>query len=242
MRVFITWSGEASKAIATALRWWIPTVIQSVDAFMSETDIEKGVHWQHEISAKLEEADLGIICLTPGSLGSRWVLFEAGALARKIQANEARVCTYLFGLSPADVEPPLSMFQHTLATKADTRRLIFDIKKFGNITGLTDEALGRLFERMWPDLETALTQVPREGAASRRDLRDMVEEALGLLRGLATVPSDMDSSTVSLREALIRAAVPSVPSRKESPFADKLKQALHPQPAGLENRSVNRST
>ena len=57
---------------------------------MSDTDIEKGARWENEISLRLAESDLGIICLTPDNLEEPWVLFEAGALAKKLK-RRARV-------------------------------------------------------------------------------------------------------------------------------------------------------
>src|SRR5580700_539848 len=100
MKVFITWSGDTSKAIAVAPREFIPTVVQSVEAFMSASDIEKGSKWQGEISRELDAATVGIICLTPENLTAPWVLFEAGALSKKATESGARVCTYLHGVSP----------------------------------------------------------------------------------------------------------------------------------------------
>lgn len=152
---------------------------------MSATDVEKGSRWEGEISAQLDCADVGIICLTPDNLDSRWILFESGALSKKVKASEARVYTYLYKLRPADVQSPLSIFQHTLAEKEETRRLIFDIKEFGKTANITDQALNRLFDRMWPDLQEALARAPQNQIAKPRDLREITEEILEVVRGIA---------------------------------------------------------
>lgn len=42
MKIFISWSGTRSRAMAVALRNWLPDVVQAFKPFMSEEDIEKG--------------------------------------------------------------------------------------------------------------------------------------------------------------------------------------------------------
>jgi hypothetical protein len=39
MRVFISWSGEPSRSIARALDGWLESVVQHVDAWMSDEEI-----------------------------------------------------------------------------------------------------------------------------------------------------------------------------------------------------------
>lgn len=199
MKVFITWSGSTSRAVAIALREFIPTVVQSVEAFMSDTDIEKGSRWEVDISAQLEAAEVGIICLTSENLTAPWILFESGALSKKIKKEGTRVCTYLHGLNYADVEPPLSMFQHTLATKEDTRRLIHDIWKFSKSSGPSEEGLNRLFDRMWPELEELLGNAPKPTSQKTRDLKEMVEEIL-----LEVRRSSKDLQSLKLTSTLTR--------------------------------------
>jgi len=41
MKVFISWSGQRSAAVADALRYWLPKVIQALEPWMSADDIEK---------------------------------------------------------------------------------------------------------------------------------------------------------------------------------------------------------
>jgi len=43
MKVFISWSVQRSAAVADALRYWLPKVIQALEPWMSADDIEKGI-------------------------------------------------------------------------------------------------------------------------------------------------------------------------------------------------------
>jgi hypothetical protein len=45
MKLFISWSGEASHAVAKAFREWIPSVINAVEPWLSDEDIATGAHW-----------------------------------------------------------------------------------------------------------------------------------------------------------------------------------------------------
>jgi hypothetical protein len=184
MKVFITWSGNTSKAVAQALRDFIPTVLQSVEAFMSATDIEKGTRWEGEISRNLDDSDAGIICLTADNLTAPWILFEAGALSKKNSDSPTRVFTYLHGITAAHVPPPLSIFQSTVSEKDDTRRLFQNIKKICQTT-LPDEALNKLFELLWPGLENELAKAPAPAKKPQRDAQEMIEEILGLTREMS---------------------------------------------------------
>src|SRR5262245_46843273 len=80
MSVFICWSGARSHAIAKA----VEKLLEEMDVckvFVSD-HIEKGVAWFDSILEKLQDAQVGIVCLTSENLGSPWMHFEAGALAR----------------------------------------------------------------------------------------------------------------------------------------------------------------
>jgi TIR domain len=63
--VFISWSGDRSRAAADALRDWLPKIINAVRPWLSSADIDKGARWNVDIAAKLEAAKIGILCLTP---------------------------------------------------------------------------------------------------------------------------------------------------------------------------------
>jgi len=54
MKVFISWSGDRSRAMAEALQEWLRLVIQAVEPWIS-TEMRKGVKWNPEMSTKLED-------------------------------------------------------------------------------------------------------------------------------------------------------------------------------------------
>jgi hypothetical protein len=66
--VFISWSGERSRAIAQKLREWLPKVVQTVRPWMSDVDIAKGNRGLNELTKALCSMKVGIICLSPENL------------------------------------------------------------------------------------------------------------------------------------------------------------------------------
>lgn len=133
-------------------------IVQAVDPWIS-TGIAKGSRWGPEIANHLENAQIGIVCLTRENLNNRWVLFEAGALAK---VNDGMVATFLLDVRIKDVKAPLDQFNHTTAAKEDVRRLVHTLNGRANASGeraLSDSALDDLFEVLWPRLEAKLKQI-----------------------------------------------------------------------------------
>ena len=182
-KVFLTWSGERSKAVAAALHDWLPNVIQSLEPWMSDSDIAKGSGWNAEISKNLESAKIGIVCLTPENLDAPWVNFEAGALSK---LPGSYVCTYLLGLSHTDVKGPLAQFQMTKSDdKEDTKKLLRDINEKLGEQSLKPPQVDIAFDKWWPDLAIVLGAIPSEAGEERRPKRtpaDLLEEVLELSR------------------------------------------------------------
>lgn len=181
MHLFLSWSGERSRGVAEALRQWIPMVLQSVEVWMSASDIEKGAHWDGAIAEQLSNADMGVVCLTPENINRPWILFEAGALAKRV--TRARVCTYLFSLQPHDLAPPLGLFQHTVATPEDTRKLLHSLNTALD-KQLNADTVDALFDSTWPSVYAKLKAIPdpTDTAPASRSLDDMVAELLDISR------------------------------------------------------------
>lgn len=124
MKVFVSWSGELSQKVAALLKNYIPCIIQSVEVFYSPEDIEKGENWDAKISHELEEANYGIICLTPQNKAAQWINFEAGAIAKSL---DSRVTALMININPSDIKGPLSRYQATKIERDDFYRLIQSI-------------------------------------------------------------------------------------------------------------------
>ena len=105
MKIFISWSKQKSHEMAIVFRDWLPSVIQSLEPFVSSEEIDKGTRWNNEIAQELETCSFGILCVTDENLEESWLMFEAGALSKKIK--NSFVCPILLGIQRSDVKGPL---------------------------------------------------------------------------------------------------------------------------------------
>jgi hypothetical protein len=186
MEIFISWSGEPSGKIARSLERFLGDVIQGLEPFIS-FGIEKGTRWRDEIGKRLERCKYGVVVLTKENMQSPWLVFEAGALSRDVASG--RVMTVLAGLNNSDVEGPLGQFQHTGIRRDEILGLVCAINNLLTDGGqLSDERLGRAFDRSWPDLEKevaeALSATADTAPAATRSAESMAAETLELVREL----------------------------------------------------------
>jgi hypothetical protein len=181
MKIFISWSGDRSKHIATAIKPWLTDVLPDVETWMSDHNIEAGSRWGTDLNRELQSTNFGILCLTPENLKSSWLLFEAGSLAKALQ--EARVVPYLYNLTPADVGFPLAQFQGVSADEQGTWKLLQSLNSAREV-GFSTEKLERSFKKWWPDLQSQLEIIPQVKNASepQRSDRTLLEEILQLVR------------------------------------------------------------
>lgn len=189
MKVFISWSGETSKNVAAVIRDWLPTVLQTVKPYFTPSDIEKGARWSAEIASELDSSVAGIFCVTRENINSQWLMFEAGAISKKV--DQALVCPILLGLENSDIKGPLTQFQTTLFEKAEFRKLVTTLNTANVANVLEDSVLQMVFEKFWPDLEERVSTIlsrdraANENGAALRSEREILEEILDLSRSLA---------------------------------------------------------
>lgn len=205
-KIFISWSGDLSKALAEAVRDWIPKVLQSVKPYFTPDDIEKGSRWAKEISGELATSHLGIICLTQENQHSPWILFEAGALSKNLE--ESKVCPILFNFDTAELKGPLASFQATKFNKEDIKKLLESINNSCNESKLEEKSLDETFDMWWPKLETQIKEILVQAKSitktQKRPDRDILEEILELTRSNAKfVLSDQRGASALTLEELV---------------------------------------
>lgn len=162
MKVFLSWSGTTSHCIAKILRDWLPSVIQSIEPYVSSEDIDKGTRWSSDIAGELDASDYGIICLTPDNLEAPWINFEAGSLGKSVE--KSRVSPVLFRLKKSDLKGPLLQFQATVFEKDDVQQLMNSLNNALGEDSLDTVRLNKSFERWWPELESLLSEVQAPAA------------------------------------------------------------------------------
>jgi len=185
MDIFISWSGPRSRAVAEALKKYLPMIVNDFNPWHSSTDIDKGSRSSEEIARALTNARAGIICLTPNNLKEPWILFEAGAIAKTVR-EKPLACTLLIGdLQITDVSGPLSQFQATKPTEADILHLVETLNKALGESAIPETQLAAAFELCWPKLKHTLDNLPPDGTGKTspgRTAEDTLKELLELSR------------------------------------------------------------
>jgi hypothetical protein len=183
MKVFISWSGERSHALADALHDWLPLVLHYVQPWLSQADIEAGQRWADQVAKELEVCNFGILCVTRENVSSPWVLFEAGALAKSMQGS--RVIPLLLDLEFRDITGPIAQFQ---AKKVDRTGLLEVIQSLNQSAqhAVPETRVAQLFDALWPELEKKVNAIPSltSPAKHARAQPEILEELVASVRTL----------------------------------------------------------
>lgn len=187
MKVFISWSGNRSRAAAELLSDWIKCVLQATRPWLSTRDIDRGALWFSEISDQLKDTTVGVVCLTQENKNKPWILFESGALAKGLSSN--RVCTFLVDLKPTDVEDPLAQFNHTLPDREGLWQLVKTLNSSLATSGLDERILEQVFGTYWPQFEDRFKNLlklhPAHEKAEPRSEENLLAEILENTRFLS---------------------------------------------------------
>jgi len=145
VKVFISWSGNVSRAIADLLHEYLPYVVQSLKPFVSSVDIRTGARWSDVVAHELKDSEYGIVCLTPYNISKPWINFEAGALSNAI--GRSYVSPILFNVKPAHIQGPLSQFQAASWNESGIYSLLSSINnRLAQQEQLDEERLHKTFK------------------------------------------------------------------------------------------------
>jgi TIR domain len=183
LKIFISWSGDRSQALAEALRTWLPLVLHYAKPWFSTSDIKSGNRWGIEIAKELQDTNFGILCVTKDNIDAPWLIFEAGALAKSI--DDGCVIPLLLDLDKSDLTGPLTQFQAEKTDNDGIKKLIESLNKAAPAS-VPDETLQPLFGALWASFEEKLNQIPTSGAPQKksRPQADILEE---LVTGVRSV-------------------------------------------------------
>jgi hypothetical protein len=225
MRIFTSWSGDRSKAAALGLKSLLQDLFEeAVQVFVSE-HITPGEAWAQRLGTELEQSEFGILCLTRDNWQSPWLLFEAGAIAKKFASS--RVVPYLIDeLPPASDRSPLAQFQHVRADREGTYRLVESINSIRDNPKPNDR-LERSFAKWWPDLEQTLKTVQGSNPAQppARSDRELLETILQRLEtwSQSRQPSYVDLPPIELTHLRNLRDHPDLNYRRDSSLQKELR-------------------
>jgi hypothetical protein len=184
MKVFISWSGDLSKAVAEELRDWLPTIVQSLEPFISSQDVPVGGRGLNVLASKLQDCSFGIICLTQENKQGPWIHFEAGALSKVVDAS--RVVPLLLDVKVSDLTGPLVQFQAISIEDVDGLFSLIKALSEQSSPSIAETRLRRTFDAFWPDLQTKISQLKAAAGGEQkqdtRSEREILEEILLLSR------------------------------------------------------------
>jgi len=188
MKIFLSWSGPRSKAVAVALNELLPSILQPVTCWMSEGGIAKGKPWFDQLSGALKEILFGVFCVTPENRDSAWMQWEAGFLSSASALGDRHVAPLAIGMSKGALSGPLSIYQGTDSDKEDMLRLIKDINNaLSEDKRVPLQTLEITFGYVWPALEQRIavaialpSEAPTEPKVSESER--LAAETVALLR------------------------------------------------------------
>jgi hypothetical protein len=177
MNIFISWSGEKSRRVASELKKLIQQIDESNIAWFSGRDMLAGGQWRNELMSRLRDSHFGILCITKESLEkSSWLLFEAGALGAGIL--ESKVCPYLIDVDPKDLSEPLALFQAKNSSKEQTKEMIQALNFAKKQDALPEATINDRFENLWHNFDHLLQEINREFVPLPLELRNQLLDTL----------------------------------------------------------------
>jgi tetratricopeptide (TPR) repeat protein len=162
LNVFISWSDNQSEFVASRLSEFLKLTCPAAEPWVSHRDLKPGTVWAYEMVKQLQATHFGVICVNRNNLASPWMHFEAGALAKSLDASA--VFPYLIDCPASEVSGPLSLFQSVSADKEGTLKLVTALNRTlrdRQEASQSDTRLQIIFDKLWPDYKRELERAPK---------------------------------------------------------------------------------
>jgi hypothetical protein len=212
-KVFISWSGDLAKAVATVWKDLLKETFDVVEPFMSEENIGAGERGLAKIATELANTGFGIIVVTQDNQHSQWLNYEAGALSKNIDDGKVRVAPSLVDFARKnDVTGPLGQFQGTLLTKVGVGEILAELAR---VIEVDESSVEKRFQRAWEleyaeKFDRAKESGPPPTTVAHRETPEMLDEILTLVREIARtnrptvdLTKPAQPSRAAIREAMI---------------------------------------
>jgi hypothetical protein len=201
LKIFISWSGDLSKAITRVIRVWLPKLFDHVDPWMSDVDIQAGTRGLQLIEERLNESSFGIIVVTTENQDKTWINFEAGALSKRFAGSSSYVVPILVNFDDFyQVTGPIRQFQGVMLTKDGMRDLLQSIC---NVAGADWPMVEARFEWSWPEFEAAVDEAKKAAGEQppAPDVSDtaLLEEILRRMSAIERASTTTQSAPVTTR-------------------------------------------
>lgn len=161
-KVFISWSGDNSKAIALKLKEALENHIfkgSGLQCFVSDVSLKAGEEWYARIKRELNACKIGIAVITKENISAPWLYFEAGAIV----AKEKDLIPLLFNCGHKSLEnTPLGQRQQKIFYEPkDFKSVICQInEKFGGLQP-NEDALDDLINKGYDWLKKEIAPISK---------------------------------------------------------------------------------
>ena len=153
-RVFLSWSGDPSKAFAEAVADALETLSDRLDPWLSD-DLPAGVEWANALVPNIKRAQFAILCLTHRNVNAPWIAFETGAyFTSRLRKG---VVPYLLDFKREELQFPLGLFQSQETDWKGTKAVFVRV---GELVGMDAKAVeDKLTGEIWDQLDDRLKTI-----------------------------------------------------------------------------------
>lgn len=197
--------------VATALKEHLPSMLNTITCWMSESDLPKGKPWFTQLEKALNSIVFAIVCVTPENENAQWLLWESGFLSSASELGERHIVPLAIGRPKDSLRGPLSIYNAADTTFNDMQALVLQINEaLPEAKKVNPDTVRKTFPFIWPVLEAKITAAISEkfeaNPAPKPNAVEQQDEVLALLRQQQREGADLKELVVHLGNMLMSPA------------------------------------